>query len=249
MLLAILGLTIWDARNPRIQIAHITTITQWIPGALLLIGALVSGRDDVRLAALSVLAAITAFPLTGHQRHSLGRLALAVLLTTMVLVWTITFHATCAPIAPPVVLFLIAAAGGLGAHVLSLSGGELWSKIGAKAGDSLEVDDEDEKQAGERETAAGIDQPLETSRTKRLTLQWLAQMTFALLTLVIGSVTLVNLWQWGTAWREPSHTSALVGTWLIWAGAWMASRRPWWLRTVLYALALATLIVTITRCA
>jgi hypothetical protein len=228
MLLVALGMTIWGARIPRFQLSRVRTIIRWGAGSALLIAALASGRGDVRFAALAVMAALAVLPLTRRPR-SVWQAAIAILLTGLCLAWAIGAPADCALPSSPILLASIAAAGGLGAQAFD------WPE--------------------EREKEQSSEHDGETDRPNDAP-AWMAQAAFAILTVTVGGVALVDLWRWGIAWYRPTHTSGLVGTWLVWAGAWegawmearIAPRHPWQLRAALRVLALVLLAILITQC-
>lgn len=236
MLLVALGMTIWGARIPRFQLSRVRTIIRWVAGSALLIAALASGRGDVRLAALSVMAALAVLPLTRRPR-SVWQAAIAILLTGLCLAWAIGAPADCALTSSPILLASIAAAGGLGAQAF----------------------DRPEKREKEQSSEHDDEHDGETDRPNDAP-AWMAQAAFAILTVTVGGVALVDLWRWGIAWYRPAHTSGLVGTWLVWAGAWegawegvwreawIAPRHPWQLRAALRVLALVLLAIIITQC-
>lgn len=74
--------------------------------------------------------------------------------------------------------------------------------------------------------------------------EWPFTATYALLTLLVGGVSLVNLWQRGTVWGGSPGEGGLVGVWLAWSAAWLG--RCWHprLRAVLIVVAALSLIVT-----
>lgn len=49
-------------------------------------------------------------------------------------------------------------------------------------------------------------------------------VAYALLTLLVGAMALVNLWQRGTIWGGASGAGALAGAWLAWSAARLAQR-------------------------
>ncbi|RLC81033.1 MAG: hypothetical protein DRJ03_12985 [Chloroflexi bacterium] len=75
--------------------------------------------------------------------------------------------------------------------------------------------------------------------------EWPFTATYALLTLLVGGVALVNLWQRGTVWSGRPGEGGLVGAWLAWSAAWSSPRRYPRLRTGLIVIAALFLIVTV----
>lgn len=76
-----------------------------------------------------------------------------------------------------------------------------------------------------------------TPRVKRV-----STITYALLTLLIAGVALVNLWQRGVAWAGIGGESGLLGAWLIWSAAWLGPRRRPRLRAALVVAAALSVI-------
>lgn len=77
-----------------------------------------------------------------------------------------------------------------------------------------------------------------TPRVKRV-----STITYALLTLLITGVALVNLWQRGVAWAGTGGESGLLGAWLIWSAAWLGPRQRPRLRAALVVAAALSVIV------
>ena len=67
--------------------------------------------------------------------------------------------------------------------------------------------------------------------------------TYALLTLIVGGLALMNLWQRGTVWDGTVGESGLAGAWLAWSASRVNVHPAAWLRTVLTAVAAVSLIV------
>ncbi len=220
MLLVGRGIAIWSARIPPHARFRITTLIRWIAGSTLLIGALASGRGDVRFAALAIMATLAVLPLNRRSQDT-PSLTPALLLTGLCLAWAIGAPTTCTPSPSPILLVLIAAAGGLGAQAFDL-----------KEDKSSDDDDDDD----DDETSQPNDAPA-----------WMAEAAFVILTVTVGGVALANLWRWGVA-LQPAYINGLVGAWLAWVAAWTAPRHPLWLPTALHAMALVWLILFITQC-
>jgi hypothetical protein len=79
--------------------------------------------------------------------------------------------------------------------------------------------------------------------------EWPGALTYGLLTLVSGSVALVNLWQRGMVWgtSDPVMRGGLAGAWLVWSAEWLAPRRQPRLRAALTVMAALLLIVVAIR--
>lgn len=72
---------------------------------------------------------------------------------------------------------------------------------------------------------------------------WPSAITYALLTLLVGSMVLANLWQRGSTWGGAAGESGLAAAWLAWSTAWVSPRRPLRLQAILTAVAALFLIV------
>lgn len=79
--------------------------------------------------------------------------------------------------------------------------------------------------------------------------EWPRTLTYGLLTLVVGSAALVNLWQRGMVWgsRDPVMRGGLAGAWLMWSADWLVPRRHPRLRAALTVAAALLLIVVAVR--
>jgi hypothetical protein len=76
--------------------------------------------------------------------------------------------------------------------------------------------------------------------------EWPSAATYTLLTLWVGSVTLVSLWQRGSVWGGTAGESALAAVWLAWSAAWVSPHHAPRLRAALTAVAALCLIVLAT---
>ncbi len=74
--------------------------------------------------------------------------------------------------------------------------------------------------------------------------EWPFPATYALLTLIVGGVALVNLWQRGAVWSGRPGEGGLAGAWLAWSAVWLVPRRSPRLRAGLTIIAALLLIVT-----
>lgn len=91
--------------------------------------------------------------------------------------------------------------------------------------------------------ARALGHALSEITTSTLQVEWPSAAAYTLLTLLISSTAMVNLWQRGTIWGWTTGESRLAGAWLAWSAAWMGPRRPPRLRTVLIAVAASLLII------
>jgi len=70
---------------------------------------------------------------------------------------------------------------------------------------------------------------------------------YLLLTLLVGSTALANLWQRGSVWGEAAGEAGLVGVWLAWGATWSSPRERHRLRAGLVAVAALLLILLTLR--
>jgi len=66
---------------------------------------------------------------------------------------------------------------------------------------------------------------------------------YLLLTLLVGANALVSLWQRGVAWEGSASEGGLIGAWLVWNAAWLSRRWHPRLRAALTTVAALLLIV------
>ncbi len=67
--------------------------------------------------------------------------------------------------------------------------------------------------------------------------------TYALLTFLLSSTTLLNLWQQGSVWGKAAYGGGLAGVWVAWSAAWSSPHRPRWLQSALMIAATTLLVV------
>jgi hypothetical protein len=79
--------------------------------------------------------------------------------------------------------------------------------------------------------------------------EWPRSLAYVLLTLVVGSAALVNLWQRGMVWgsSDPVMQGGLAGAWLVWSADWFVPRRHPRLRAALTVMAALLLIFVAIR--
>jgi hypothetical protein len=73
------------------------------------------------------------------------------------------------------------------------------------------------------------------------------EAAYALLTILMGSTSLVNLCQRGVVWSGTTAEGELGGAWLAWSAAWLGPRQPSWLRALLTVAASISLISAALR--
>jgi hypothetical protein len=213
-LLAAVGLILWGKPRKAAGLVQAVYAIGWLAGVLLLVSALLArlayGALTAHPSSLILVAAIAA-PLGIRRREpSRDRLIptlLALFLAGLGLVWLLASNGTRSEQNPGVSASLamvyswgIVICAGLGARTL----GEALAKIITPHPD-----------------AEGVS----PNRVDGL-----LNATYALLTLVVGSTALANLWQRGLAWEQTPGTSGLAGVWLVWSAAWLSPRHVPWLR-------------------
>lgn len=223
-LLAATGLTLWDGSRQVPRLSRAVRAVRWLAGALLLVGALFAWP----LTPISypiLMAAIIAPPETRRRHHSHWSNVMLVLpaliLAGASMFWGSTFVGTFVGTFVRVEIetsnFLVA----VPELAVVVCGG-----LGARAlGQSL------------RDVAAP------PPHAEELALP--TAITYALLTLLVSSTALVNLWQRGAIWGGTLYQSGeggLAGAWLAWSAVWLIPRRPRWLRAILTTVAASLLI-------
>jgi len=203
MLLAAVGLALWDGFRPTPGLSRAVWAIGWVAGTLLLVGAMLAWWEGHRLSSfvwrLIFMAALAA-PSGIRHRHRLPWSSAVRTLPALILAGIALFQ-IAGPVdgngdslVTPMKLALVFC-GGLGTRSL----GEALSEI--------------------------IDP---TSSIK-----WPAAATCALLTLLVSGAALVNLWQRGMLWKGTTEEGLLAGTWLAWVAAWLGPRERPRLRAVL----------------
>ncbi len=219
MLLAAVGLALWDGFRQVPGLSHAVRAICWLAGALLLIGTLLAWQGDHSLSApalhLILMAALAAPPGTHCRRHSPWSNVVLILPSLILagagLLWTSEPIGTGTGNLPVALVELAAIlCGGLGARAL----GEALNEI----------------------------------VTSTPHVEWPSAATYALLTLLVGGTALVNLWQRGSAWGGTADEDRLAGAWLAWSAAWLGPRQPPRLRAALTAIAASLLIVLAVGC-
>ncbi|MEA3339559.1 MAG: hypothetical protein U9R15_06300 [Chloroflexota bacterium] len=73
--------------------------------------------------------------------------------------------------------------------------------------------------------------------------EWPFTATYALLTLLVGGVATIDLWQRGTLWGGSPGEGGLAGAWLAWSAVWLGRRWHPRLRAGLIVVAASLLVV------
>ena len=75
--------------------------------------------------------------------------------------------------------------------------------------------------------ARAVGQSLQLMATGIPAIAWPGQLAYGLMTVLVGSATLINLWQRGRMWAgpDPILRGGITGAWLAWTADWLAPRR------------------------
>ncbi|MEE8392058.1 MAG: hypothetical protein V3S14_14860 [Anaerolineae bacterium] len=213
-LLTVIGLTLWGASRQVPRLSHAVRAIRWLAGVLLLIGTLFAFQSTP--IAYPILMAALAAPPGSRRRRPPHRSDVLLILPSLILAGASLFWgSTSIGIKVETSSFSIS----LTELAIVICGG-----LGTRAlGQSLS------------------DVAAPPSHTKESTLP--AAATCALLTLLMGSTALVNLWQRGAMWEGSVYEGRLAGAWLAWSATWLSPRRPQWLRAVLTTVAALLLII------
>jgi len=220
VLLTAIGLAAWEGSRQMSDLARAARVVNWLAGAILLAGALLAWWGDPALSAPAsrlLMMAVLAAPVGTRRHHS----------KFWPKSWPKPWSKPWGNVAralPALVLTGIALFGPFGPA--STESGVLVSLmlvvcggLGARAlGQALSL-------------ASGA--------------AWPCAAAYALLTLLVGGVALVNLWQRGTVWSGRPGEGGLAGAWLAWSAAWLSLRRYPRLRAGLIIVAALSLIVTV----
>lgn len=94
--------------------------------------------------------------------------------------------------------------------------------------------------------ALALGEALSAIVTPASPLEWPSVATYTLLTLLVATTALTNLWERGLVWAGTRTESGLAGVWLVWSGAWLEPRHSSRLQATLVCVAAILLIVTVT---
>ncbi len=227
MLLAAVGLALWDGFRPIPGLSRAVWVIGWLAGTLLLAGAMLVWWEGYRLSSLALrlilMAALAAPSGIRHHHRSPSPWGNAVrTLPALILAGVALFQITeptignGSPLVTPVELAMVIC-GGLGARALGEASSEFTN------------------------LTLHIEQPTLSTITESFTI------TYALLTLLVSGIALVNLWQRGMIWKGATEEGMLAGTWLAWSAAWLGPRKRPRLRAILVILATLLLFWTILR--
>ena len=228
LLLTGMGATLKDGFRPVPGLARAVQLIGWLAGVTLLVGALSLWLENPGLPTaglrLTLMAALVA-PLTLQRRcHSHWRNAmhvlLALILTMAGLFWALGLigaEATGSTVRPTA---LTASQVALAAPPIILAV-IFCAGLGTRA-------------LGEALSAIIAPPVLPADRTP--------DAVYALLTLLVGGITLVNLWQRGIASSPNVGEGGLAGTWLAWGAAHLGPRTRPRLRAALVVVAALLLL-------
>jgi hypothetical protein len=215
ILLAAAGLALWDGFRQTPGLARAVDTNAWLAGALLSIGALLAWQE-------------TRSP-SGPAPHLILMAALAAIPLPRIprrrsARWSGAIRVLPALALAGVGLFWTPgpAAAGAGSSPLALV--ELGVLVCAGLG------------------ARALGQALSEMADPTPHLERPFAAAYALLTLLVGGMALVNLGQRGSVWDGTAGQSGLAGAWLAWSAAWWGPRQPPRLRAGLIAAASLLLI-------
>ena len=232
-LLTTAGLALWGSFRQVPRLTHAVSATRWLAGVLLLIGALFACHQNghftkliawqgnrgiptpiARLILMAALAALPGIQRSHHRRSHRGNLVS--ILPALVLVG--------------VSLFWKPGLDGAGVETSSLPVMLMELAITTSAGLGA--------QALSQSLGEIISPPPHVEGPALST-----SVTYALLTLLVSGVALVNLWQRGSVEGKTVYESGLAGAWLAWSAVWLIPRRSLWLQSVLMSTAASVLII------
>jgi hypothetical protein len=213
-LLAATGLALWDGLRQVPGVSHAVQVIRWVAGAFLAVGVFLAWQGDRSLSAPA------------------PRLVLMAALTAPPV-----FHRRSLARWSHVWLILPA---------LVLAGaGLVWTSASIEAGAGgspvalVEMTVIICGGLGARALAVALSE----SATSTSGVEWPSAAVHALLTVVVGGMALVSLWQRGSVWDGTAGGSGLAGAWLAWTAARVGPRQSRWLRAVLTAVAAVLLAV------
>jgi len=232
MLVTATGLALWGRFHQVPGLGQAVQAIRWVAGPALLVGALWARLSDRSLSPMTsrlvLMAALATLPPARYwiksprprvQASVMLLLPPLILTGTALLLSQESSDASGLPPVPPAEI-AVTICGGLGVRTL----GEALDKLVARV--------------PRAEAAAGS-----ASHTN----QGSFVTTYALLTLVVGGVAMVSLWQRGTVGEGTDGENGLVGTWLAWSAAWVCPRQPPWLREALTVVAALSLVWTVLQ--
>jgi hypothetical protein len=213
-LLTAAGLALWGSFRKTSRFVHAVRAVRWLAGALLLIGTLSAWQGNLPASAAHLILMTTLAALPGRRHYPHWGSALSILPVLVLVGASLLWRTDLARVETEASDLLTAVIE----LAIVVCGG-----LGARA----------------------LSQNLGEStappqRTGRPALPTAA--TYALLTFLLSSTALINLWQRGAMWRKATYEGGLAGAWLAWSAVWLSLRYPRWLRTVLMIAATSILV-------
>jgi hypothetical protein len=230
VLLGAAGLALWDGFRPMPGLSRAVDSSAWLAGGLLSVGALLAwqGNRDLSGPAPGPSTLLGVDSVEGPVPHLVLLAALAALPLPRIqrrgpAPWSETLRILPALALAGASLFWTpepAAGADSSSRVLVVLGVVVCAGLGARA----------------------LGQALSEMADPAPHIEWPLAATYAVLTLLMGSTALVNLWQRGLAWDGSAGQAGLAGAWLAWSAAWWGPRQPRRLRAGLVAAAALLLI-------
>jgi hypothetical protein len=248
-LLAAIGLGLWGhERHPR-ELARAVGTVRWLAGALLAIGAVLAWVREPGPASpapeLILMAALAAPPGLPFHRCPLDWRDTALILPALILAGAGLFQVTSstgattqATLEPTALAITIC--GGLGARAL---GQALYWTIAPASRFTSPTPDPSSESATDTDEETPPLSPAVAEEDPGAPMESASAVTYALLTLLAGGVTMFNLWRQGTVWGATASEGGLASVWLAWSAAWLGPRRPLRLRALLTIVAASSLIL------
>lgn len=220
-LLAAAGLALGNALRQVPGLPHAVRVVRWLAGALLAIGAVLLWQAESGLSKhaprLILMAALAAPPAIDGRR--LTPWSPMLLLLPALAMAGIGFLQAAFRTPEPMGPGTRASVVGLEELAMLICGG-----LGARS----------------------LGQALSEMITSAPPIEWPSAATYALLTLLVGGIALVNLWQQGSMWSGTADQRWLTSAWLAWSAARVSPRQLSRVRTVLVGLAASFLVALAT---
>jgi hypothetical protein len=213
-LLAATGLALWDGLRQVPGASHAMQVIRWVAGVLLAVGALLAWQGDRSLSAPAPRLVLMAALTAPPAFHRRSFVR-----------WSSVWLILPALVLAGAGLFWTSASTGAGAGSSPVALAEMAVIICGGLG------------------ARALAVALSESATSASGVEWPSAAAHALLTVIVGGMALVSLWQRGSVWDGTAGESGLAGAWLAWTAARVGPRQSRWLRAVLTAVAAVLLAV------
>jgi hypothetical protein len=218
MLLAGTGLALWDGLRQVPGVSHAVQVIRWVAGVLLAVGALLAWQGDRSLSAPAPRLVLMAALAAPPAFHRRSFVR-----------WSSVWLILPALVLAGAGLFWTSASIEAGAGSSPVALVEMVVIICGGLG------------------ARALAVTLSESATSAPGVEWPSAAAYALLTVIVGGMALVSLWQRGSVWDGTAGESGLAGAWLAWTAARVGPRQPRWLQAVLTAVAAVLLAVLAAR--